>query len=670
MYLSILALPLFGSAVAGLLGRKIGVTGAHIITTGCLMATTLLALVAFYEVGLCGSPVSIQTFYWIDSEFMLVSWGFLFDSLTVSMLLPVLVVSSLVHLYSISYMAEDPHNQRFFSYLSMFTFFMLVLVAGDNYLIMFVGWEGIGISSFLLINFWYTRIQANKSGIKALTVNRVGDMFLSVGFFAIFWVFGNVDYATVFSVAPFINETAITIIGLLLLLGAMAKSAQLGLHTWLPDAMEGPTPVSALIHAATLVTAGVYLMLRSSPVIEYSPTALIVITWVGALTAFVAATTGLLQNDLKRVIAYSTMSQMGYLFMAVGLSQYNVALFHLVNHAFFKALLFLAAGAVIHAMADQQDLRRLGGLVNFLPFTYTAILIGSLSLMAFPFLTGFYSKDLILEVALGQYELSGSVAYWLGTISAVFTAFYSLRLISLTFFTVPNAPKGDYLHTHEAPTIIVIPLVILSIMSIAFGYVAKDLFVGIGSDFLSGALFQHPDHISLVEAEFGLPQLMKLLPAIGSMFGAGLALYLYHVVPAFTISLGDNALGAALYRYFNGKWLFDVVYNRYIISGGLALGFVVSKVIDRGVIELFGPYGFSTVFTDTGRSVAQYDTGVITSYALYIILGLISFIFLLFAPLLFATFVPSVADLGTGSIGLILLYLSSLVLLPQVSSSK
>lgn len=495
-------------------------------------------------------------------------------------------------------------------------------------------------------------------------------MFLSVGFFAIFWVFGNVDYATVFSVAPFINETAITIIGLLLLLGAMAKSAQLGLHTWLPDAMEGPTPVSALIHAATLVTAGVYLMLRSSPVIEYSPTALIVITWVGALTAFVAATTGLLQNDLKRVIAYSTMSQMGYLFMAVGLSQYNVALFHLVNHAFFKALLFLAAGAVIHAMADQQDLRRLGGLVNFLPFTYTAILIGSLSLMAFPFLTGFYSKDLILEVALGQYELSGSVAYWLGTISAVFTAFYSLRLISLTFFTVPNAPKGDYLHTHEAPTIIVIPLVILSIMSIAFGYVAKDLFVGIGSDFLSGALFQHPDHISLVEAEFGLPQLMKLLPAIGSMFGAGLALYLYHVVPAFTISLGDNALGAALYRYFNGKWLFDVVYNRYIISGGLALGFVVSKVIDRGVIELFGPYGFSTVFTDTGRSVAQYDTGVITSYALYIILGLISFIFLLFAPLLFATFVPSVADLGTGSIGLILLYLSSLVLLPQVSSSK
>nr|UHB41884.1 NADH dehydrogenase subunit 5 [Apiotrichum gracile] len=667
MYLSILALPLFGSATAGLLGRKLGVTGAHIITTGCLMLSALLSLVAFYEVGLSNSPVSIELFSWIDSESLLVQWGFLFDSLTVSMLLPVLIVSSLVHLYSISYMAEDPHNQRFFSYLSMFTFFMLVLVAGDNYLILFVGWEGIGISSFLLINFWYTRIQANKSGIKALTVNRVGDMFLSVGFFAILWVFGNVDYATVFSVAPYINETAITIIGLLLLVGAMAKSAQLGLHTWLPDAMEGPTPVSALIHAATLVTAGVYLMLRSSPIIEYGPTVLVVITWVGALTAFFAATTGLLQNDLKRVIAYSTCSQMGYLFMAVGLSQYNVALFHLVNHAFFKALLFLAAGAVIHGMADQQDLRRLGGLVNFLPFTYTAMLIGSLSLMAFPFLTGFYSKDLILEVALGQYQISGNAAYWLGTISAVFTRFYSFRLISLTFFTVPNAPKGDYLHAHEAPMIIVIPLVILSILSVRFGYVAKDAFVGVGTDFLSTALFQHPDHISLIEAEFGLPLLLKLLPAIGSFFGAGLALYLYHVAPLFTIHLTDSALGKTVYAFLNGKWLIDNVYNGYIINGGLKLGHTISKVIDRGFIELVGPFGLDNALSNTSRNIASYDTGIITSYALYIILGLISFLFLLFTPILLGSSLESVFG---GDIGLILVYLSALVLLPSSFNQK
>nr|QGI24516.1 NADH dehydrogenase subunit 5 [Cryptococcus sp. (in: basidiomycete fungi)] len=662
MYLSILALPMFGSAIAGLRGRTIGVTAAHIITTGCLMASTALSIVAFYEVGLSGSPVSILIGSWIDSEFMLVQWGFLFDSLTVSMLLPVLIVSSLVHLYSISYIAGDPHNQRFFSYLSMFTFFMLVLVTGDNYFIMFVGWEGIGISSYLLINFWYTRMQANKAGIKALTVNRVGDMFLSVGFFAIFWVFGNVDYASVFSVARYINETAITIIGLLLLVVAMAKSANIPLHTCLPDAMEGPTPVSALIHAATLVTAEVYLMLRSSPIIEYGPTVLVVITWVGALTAFFAATTGLLQNDLKRVIAYSTCSQMGYLFMAVGLSQYNVALFHLVNHAFFKALLFLAAGAVIHGMPDQQDLRRLGGLVNFLPFTYTAILIGSLSLMALPFMTGFYSKDLILEVALGQYEVSGTIAYWLGTISAVFTAFYSFRLVSLTFFTTPNAPKGDYLHAHEAPMIIVIPLVILSIMSIVLGYIAKDMFVGVGTDFLSTSLYQHPDHITLIEAEFGLPLLMKLLPAIGSVFGASLALYLYHVVPNITINLTNGPIGYTVYSFLNAKWYWDALYNGLIIGAGLRIGLVISKVIDRGIIELTGPYGLSTALTGAGRSVATYDTGVITSYALYIMLGLVSLIFLVFAPtnMVFNEY----------SLSLILVYLSALVLLPSSSSSS
>jgi NADH-ubiquinone oxidoreductase chain 5 len=286
--------------------------------------------------------------------------------------------------------------------------------------------------------------------------------------------------------------------------------------------------------------------------------------------------------------------------------------------------------------------------------------------MAFPFLTGFYSKDLILEVAFGQYEVSGNIAYWLGTLSAVFTAFYSFRLISLTFFTVPNASKGDYLNAHEAPMIIVIPLVILSIMSIVFGYVAKDLFVGIGSDFLSAALFQHPDHISLVEAEFGLPLLIKLLPAIGSLFGAALAIYLYHVVPAFTISLTDNTIGNALYKFFNGKWLFDNVFNSYIISSGLRLGYVISKVIDRGVIELVGPYGFSNVLTNTGRSVASYDTGVITSYALYIILGLISFIFLLFAPVLLQG--GTVESVFGGDIGLILVYLSALVLLPTAKS--
>lgn len=517
-------------------------------------------------------------------------------------------------------------------------------------------WEGIGISSYLLINFWFTRIQANKSGIKALVVNRVGDMFLSVAFFAIFFVFGNVDYATVFSVAPYINESVITIIGILLLLAAMGKSAQIGLHTWLPDAMEGPTPVSALIHAATLVTAGVYLLLRSSPVIEYGPTTLVLITWVGALTAFFAASTGLLQNDLKRVIAYSTCSQMGYLFMACGLSQYNVALFHLVNHAFFKALLFLAAGAVLHATYDQQDQRKLGGLIGFLPFAYTSILIGSLSLMALPFITGFYSKDLILELCYGQYYFSGQVAYFIGTISASLTAFYSLRLISLTFLTYPNANKSVYLHTHDAPTIVMVPLFILSILAIFFGYIGRDLFVGMSSDFLSESLFIHPNHIHLVEAEFGLPLVIKLMPLIGTILGSSLALYLYHIVPRYTISLTNSKIGRQFYRFFNGKYYIDVIYNHYIIYGGLGLGYILSKVLDRGVIELVGPYGLEKSLTKGSQNIARLDTGNLTNYALYMTISMVVLIFILFSNVLLGI---------TSNFGLVLLLFFVLVLLPN-----
>lgn len=427
--------------------------------------------------------------------------------------------------------------------------------------------------------------------------------------------------------------------------------------------MEGPTPVSALIHAATLVTAGVYLLLRSSPVIEYGPTTLIVITWVGALTAFFAASTGLLQNDLKRVIAYSTCSQMGYLFIAVGLSQYNVALFHLVNHAFFKALLFLAAGAVLHATYDQQDQRRLGGLIGFLPFTYTAILIGSLSLMAVPWLTGFYSKDLILEVAYGQYQFSGQIAYWLGTISACLTAFYSLRLISMTFLTYPNASKSVYLETHDAPVIVMIPLIILSLLAIFFGYIARDLFVGMGSDFLSPSLFIHPSHISLIEAEFALPQIIKLLPAIGTLAGAGLALYLYHILSAFAV-MGDitkNNLGQKLYKFFNGKYYVDVIYNHYIINGGLQLGYTISKVLDRGVIELVGPYGLATGLTTGSRDIAKLDTGNLTSYALYLALALVTITLILLSSVLFNN---QIAD-----VRLIFILFSALVIVTHTMQS-
>lgn len=630
MYLAILTLPLLSATVAGFLGRKVGKTGSHFITCGSLVLTALLAFVAFYEVGLCQSPVSIKLMSWIDSEFMLVSWGFNYDSLTVSMLLPVLIVSALVHIYSTNYMGEDPHNQRFFSYLSMFTFFMLMLVTGDNYLVMFIGWEGVGISSYLLINFWFTRLQANKAAIKALVMNRVGDWGFSIGLWAIFWAFGNLDFTTVFSLAPFMNEELITVISICLLIAAMGKSAQIGLHTWLPDAMEGPTPVSALIHAATMVTAGVYLLLRSSPILEYGSTPLILITWVGALTAFFAATTGLLQNDLKRVIAYSTCSQLGYMVFACGLSNYSIGIFHLVNHAFFKALLFLSAGAVIHALNDEQDMRKMGGLVNLLPFTYTMILIGSLSLMALPFLTGFYSKDLILEVAFGQYLFTGNVAYWLGTISAVFTAFYSLRLLALTFLTYPNGPKINYLGTHEAPLIMAIPLVLLAIMSVFFGYVTKDLFIGVGTNFWGNSLFVHPNHVSLIEAEFAIPTFYKLLPLFGSLFGGGLALVLYHLFPLFTIRLTENTLGRTLYRFLNQKYWFDNIYNNLILSKLLNFGYTTNKTLDRGVIELVGPYGLVNVFKNASSKITSLDTGFIPSYAMYIFSGLILFITLIF----------------------------------------
>jgi len=652
MYLTIIGLPLFGAIIAGLLGRKVGRTGAILITSSAIILTATLACIVFYEVGLNASAVSVNLMSWIDSELLNINWGFTFDSLTVAMLLPVLVVSFLVHIYSVGYMAEDPHVQRFFSYLSMFTFFMIILVTADNFLLMFIGWEGVGVSSYLLINYWFTRLQANKSAIKAMLMNRVGDYFLTLGLFLIIWVFGTLEFSTVFSLAPFIDQGVLTITCICLLIATMGKSAQISLHTWLPDAMEGPTPVSALIHAATMVTAGVYLLVRSSPILEYSSTALIAVTFVGALTAFFAATTGLLQSDLKRVIAYSTASQLGYMVMAVGLSAYNVAIFHLINHAWFKALLFLSAGAVIHALHDEQDQRRMGGLVGFLPFTYTIILIGSLSLMALPFLTGWASKDLILEIAYSQFIFKGSVAYWLGTLSAVFTAFYSIRLLVLTFFTYPNSSKATYEGAHEAPLIIAVPLVVLAILSIFFGYLAKDLFVGLGSQFWGNSIFIHPDHITMVEAEFAVPTIYKLLPVIGSLFGAGLVLALYHLYANFTISLTNTYFVRELYSFFYSKWYFDHIYNSFILYPLLAFGSITSKVIDRGTIELLGPYGLTQSLSTASRNLTSYDTGFIPSYATYIMVGLVGYIavsFYLNDPRLFLLIIGLLFFLSTNA---------------------
>lgn len=627
MYLAIITLPLLGSIVAGLFGRKVGVSGAQLITSLCVILTTLLATVAFFEVGLNNIPVSINLFRWIDSESLNVLWGFQFDSLTVSMLIPVLIVSSLVHVYSIGYMSHDPHNQRFFSYLSLFTFMMVILVTANNFLLMFVGWEGVGICSYLLISFWFTRIAANQSSISALLTNRVGDAFFMIGMFAILWSFGNIDYSTVFSLAPFVNENIVTIIGVCLLIGAMAKSSQVGLHVWLPMAMEGPTPVSALIHAATMVTAGVYLLMRTSPLIEYSSTVLILCLWLGAITTVFSSLIGLFQQDIKKVIAYSTMSQLGMMVIAVGLSSYNLALFHLVNHAFYKALLFLGAGAVIHAVSDNQDFRKYGGLRAFLPLTYSVMLIASLSLVAFPFMTGFYSKDFILESAYGQFYFSSTVVYFIATIGAMFTTLYSVKVLYLTFLTNPNGPLTSYKHAHEGDIFMSLPLIILAIFSIFFGYIAKDLFIGLGSGFfMDNSLFIHPMHETMLDTEFAVPVLFKLLPLIFTISLSFLAILLSEFLPLSLINFKLTRFGYNIFSFFNQRFLIELLYNKYITGFVLKLGGQTTKVLDRGSVELLGPYGLEKGLVNLSRNISSLDTGVITSYALYILIGFIFYV--------------------------------------------
>ena len=624
MYLALIILPILGSIVSGFFGRKIGVSGARIITCTCVIITTILAIVAFLEVGLNQIPVKIELFRWIDAESLNIKWSFNFDSLTVSMLIPVLIVSSLVHLYSIGYMSHDPHNQRFFSYLSLFTFMMIILVTADNFLLMFVGWEGVGVCSYLLVSFWFTRIAANQSSISAFLTNRVGDCFLTIGMFAILWSYGNLDYNTVFSLTPYYSENVVIIIGICLLIGAMAKSSQVGLHVWLPMAMEGPTPVSALIHAATMVTAGVYLLIRVSPLIEYSSLVLLLCLWIGAITTVFSSLIGLFQQDIKKVIAYSTMSQLGMMVIAVGLSSYNIALFHLVNHAFYKGLLFLGAGAVIHAVADNQDFRKYGGLVSYLPLTYSVMLIASLSLVAFPFMTGFYSKDLILESAYGKFYFSGTVVYFIATVGAMFTTLYSVKVLFLTFLTNPNGPKVNYKHAHEGDMFMSLPLIILAIFSIFFGYITKDIFIGLGSDFFAdNSIFIHPMHEILLDTEFAVPTLFKLLPLFFTVSLSVLAIILSEFIPKSVISFKFSRLGYNIFSFFNQRFFIELLYNKYVTGMVFTLGGQTTKVIDKGSVELLGPYGLEKGLINISWSIGSLNTRVVTTYALYILTGFI-----------------------------------------------
>nr|QWK45004.1 NADH dehydrogenase subunit 5 [Analipus japonicus] len=635
MYLNIVFLPFLGSTLAGFFGRFLGGRGASVVTISCLGASFCLSILAFYEVGLGSSFTYLYLTSWLESDSFHVDWSLCFDSLTVVMLLVVSFISTLVHLYSVEYMGGDPHLPRFMSYLSLFTFFMLILVTADNFVQMFVGWEGVGLCSYLLINFWFTRAQANKAAIKAMLVNRIGDFGLALGIFGIYMCFGAVDYATVFALAPQLSSLsliffnielkALNLIGVLLFVGAVGKSAQLGLHTWLPDAMEGPTPVSALIHAATMVTAGVFLLARCSPLLEYCPKALMFTSIVGGMTAFFAATIALVQNDLKRVIAYSTCSQLGYMVFACGLSNYSVAVFHLANHAFFKALLFLGAGSVIHAVGDEQDMRKMGGLRRLLPFTYAMMVIGSLALMGMPFLTGFYSKDVILEVGYATYSNASHFAYWLGSFAAFCTAFYSIRLLALCFLVEPNGSRSVLLSASEGGVFIGLVLGLLAIPSIFIGYLGRDLFIGLGTDFWGNALFCLPVNLTIVDAEFMLTRI-KLFPLCCSVLGGVSSFIFYRSYKNELFVYKTSALGRKLYTFLNRKWLFDKVYNEIVIQNLLDFGYHFTyKVIDRGLIESLGPLGLSKVIAKQVNQSRLWHSGYLYHYLLILVWSNVGF---------------------------------------------
>ena len=597
MYILVLFVPLLSAVISGLFGRIIGTRGAGIFTSSCIVISGIISCFIFYETTLNVSPVYIKLWRWFDSELFTGSFGLQFDSLTASMLFVITSVSALVHIYSMGYMEGDPHVPRFMSYLSFFTFLMIVLVTSDNYIQLFIGWEGVGLCSYLLINFWFTRIKANKAAIKAMLVNRVGDIGLVLAMFLILREFGSLEFSIINNLL-IIESKSCNIICFLLFVGAIGKSAQLGLHTWLPDAMEGPTPVSALIHAATMVTAGVFLIIRSAPLFEFAPFILIFVTIIGALTAFFAATTGVVQNDLKKVIAYSTCSQLGYMVMVCGLSNYSTSLFHLMNHAFFKALLFLSAGSVIHAVSDEQDMRKMGGLIRSIPLTYILILIGSLSLMGFPYLTGFYSKDLILELTYNKYYMA--FAYWLGSISALLTAFYSTRLIYLTFFTNTNSRKETLIGVHEPSFNIIYPLIFLAFGSIFIGYLGKEMT-------LSNII--HPI----------VPGYIKTLPLIFSLLGGIVAFFLY----SFNISWRmptTRGIYLTFYTFLNSAWQFNYIINHFIIINVWRFGHKITyKIIDRGLLEQLGPNGISRVIINLTQKMSNLQGGMVFNYALIMI---------------------------------------------------
>ena len=630
MYQAIVFLPLLGAILAGFFGRLMGARSSEVITTGLVLIAALLSCLAFYQIAIQGHEERIELLRFIDSGDLHAAWALRIDTLTAVMLVVVTLVSGLVHLYSIGYMEEDPHRPRFFAYLSLFTFAMLALVTADNLVQLFFGWEGVGLMSYLLIGFWYHRPSANAAAIKAFVVNRVGDFGFALGIFAIFTLFNSVQYDTIFASAPDqVGKTmeflgahvdALTLICLLLFMGAMGKSAQFLLHTWLPDAMEGPTPVSALIHAATMVTAGVFMVARLSPLFDLAPIALGVVAFIGATTAFFAATVGLVQTDIKRVIAYSTCSQLGYMFVAEGVGAYGTGIFHLFTHAFFKALLFLGAGAVIHALHHEQDLRRMGALRKVLPFTWAMMLIGTLSLTGFPFTSGFVSKDAVIEAAYAAGSVVGNYAFVLTVLSALLTSFYSWRLMFLAFEGKPRGKPEMLAHAHEPPLVMGVPLLILALGSLLAGAIFMHLFIGADqAEFWRGSLVTHTGG-----AEHEVPVLVMLAPTLMMALGFAVAWYFYLRNPLLPFGLAKRFRGVHLFLL--NAWYFDALYDRLFVRPAFWLGRKLWKVGDGKIIDGIGPDGVAARVIDITNRVVRLQSGYIYHYAFVMLIGVAALI--------------------------------------------
>jgi NADH-quinone oxidoreductase subunit L len=603
-----------------------GSRAAELITTGLLLVAAGLSWMALVDVGFMHHDARIALFPWITSGDLQVIWALRVDTLTAVMLVVVTTISSLVHVYSIGYMDEDPYRPRFFAYLSLFTFAMLMLVTADNLVQLFFGWEGVGLMSYLLIGFWYQKPSANAAAIKAFVVNRVGDFGFALGIFAIFALIGSTDFETIFAGAPALtgktidffgwHADALTLTCCLLFMGAMGKSAQFLLHTWLPDAMEGPTPVSALIHAATMVTAGVFMVARLSPLFELAPTAQAVVMFFGATTALFAATVGLVQNDIKRIVAYSTCSQLGYMFVAMGAGAYSVGMFHLFTHAFFKALLFLGSGSVIYAMHHEQDIRNMGGLWRKIPYTFTVMCVGTLALTGFPLTAGYFSKDAIIESAYASHNPLALYGFLMTVVAAGLTSFYSWRLIFKTFFGEPHDPE-HYEAAHESPLWMLIPIGILAVGSIFAGFPFKELFAGNSvEEFFRESVKMHPHIIEDME---GVSEWIKILPTVMMAAGAYVAYIFYIRRPYLPVELaGQHPL---LYRFLLNKWYFDELYDLIFVRPAKRIGRFLWKVGDGTIIDGFGPDGVSKWVLDVTGNVVKLQTGYLYHYAFAMMIG-------------------------------------------------